>query len=162
MIEAKKEDVKIKKYEKWKYCERSTPLQYLCSMYHPVPLCHGDNKMVMNEKENKTNHQFQVGYMLNPGLNTNREFREQVEINLDLVFSSKTMIPIRIVLRKENTRVLSPMMFHENKKNIIFKVFISVVYFIIKYYVCSDYLCFHQTKLNVSNKVFEKQHEMLF
>ena len=46
-------------------------------------------------------------------------------------------------------------MFYENRMNIIFKVLISVVYFIIDNYVCTDYLYCPQTKLNVSNKWFE-------
>ena len=79
--------------------------------------------------------------MLNPGLNINKVFIEQLKIHMDLTFSSKTMIPIRIVLRKDNNRVLSLFMFDENRKNIIFKVISSVVYYIIKNNVCADYLC---------------------
>ena len=37
----------------------------------------------------------------------------------------------------------------------IFKVSRSVVYCIINHYVCADYLCCPQTKLNVANKIFE-------
>ena len=50
MIEAKKEDVKIKTSEKWKYCTSIT-LWYLLSSYHRLHLWNMDNKMVMNEKK---------------------------------------------------------------------------------------------------------------
>ena len=39
MIEAKKEDLKIKASEKWNYC-KSIPLQYMVSAYHSLPLWH--------------------------------------------------------------------------------------------------------------------------
>ena len=60
----------------------------------------------MNENENKIIYQFLVKCMLDPGLNINKAFREQVESNIDFTFRSKTMIPIRKVLRKDNTFVL--------------------------------------------------------
>ena len=56
--------------------------------------------MVMNEQESKKNHQFQVRYMLNPGLNVNKAFREQVESNMSLTFISESRLPIRIVFKK--------------------------------------------------------------
>ena len=65
------------------------------------------------------------------------------------------MIPIRRVSQKENTCVLSFLMFYEDRKNTIFKVSSSVVYCIMKNYVCAYYLYFPQTKLHVANKGFE-------
>ena len=76
------------------------------------------NKMVMNEK----NHQIQVGYMLNPGLNIIKASTEQVESNLAKNFSSTTMTSIIRVLRKDNTHVISLIMFYENRSSMIFKV----------------------------------------
>ena len=90
--------------------------------------------------------------MLNTGLNINNEFREQVEINMYQNFGYKKKISIKRVPRKENTCVISLLMFYEKRKNIILKVSSSVVYCITGYYVCDDYLCFTQTKLNVANK----------
>ena len=85
--------------------------------------------------------------MLNTGLNISKAFREQVEINLDLIFFSKTM-------RKDKTRFLSLLMLYENMQNIIFKVLSSVVYCIINKYACDDYNCYPQTRLHVENKGF--------
>ena len=52
IIEAKKEDLKIRTSEKWNYCE-SIPLQYLLSTYHRLPLWNMANNMVINENETK-------------------------------------------------------------------------------------------------------------
>ena len=71
-----------------------------------------------------------------------------------LIFISKTMMPIRKVLGKQNTRVLSFMMFDENREKMVFKVFSLVVYCIVNNYVCADHLCYPQTKFHVSNKGF--------
>ena len=43
---------------------------------------------------------FQVEDMSNPRLNINKEFREQVKINLAFKFDPKTMASIKILLRK--------------------------------------------------------------
>ena len=95
--------------------------------------------------------------MLNPELNINKEFKEKVENNLERTFSSTTMTPIKRVLRKETTRVISLLMFHENRKNMMFKVFGSVFYGILDNYVFVHFLCCPQTKLHVyfSGKGFE-------
>ena len=95
--------------------------------------------------------------MLDPGFNINKIFREQVEINVALTFSCKIIMLIKNVLRKDNNRLLSVMMFYENRNNMIFNVLSSVVYFIINNYVCDDYLCCPQTKLHVANKIFENK-----
>ena len=79
--------------------------------------------------------------MLNPVLNINKAFRKKVQINLALTFDSKTMIPIKKVLRKDNNCVISLMMFYENIKIKILKVLSSVIYCIMENYVCADYLC---------------------
>ena len=54
--------------------------------------------MVIHEKENKQIYPFKVGYMLNTRFNINKAFREQVENNMALTFSSTTIMPIKRVL----------------------------------------------------------------
>ena len=71
--EANKYDLNINKSKEWELSQ-SIPLRYLLSAYHSLTFQHMTNKMAMNEKE-KTVYQFQVGYMLNPELNINREFK---------------------------------------------------------------------------------------
>ena len=66
-----------------------------------LPLFRTADNMVINEKEDKLIYQFQFIYMLNPGLNINKAIREQVEINISVTFSSKTIMSIRKLSRKE-------------------------------------------------------------
>ena len=54
--------------------------------------------------------------MLNTELKINKAFKEQVESNLTKTFGSTTMEPIRIVLRKYNTHILSIMIFIETER----------------------------------------------
>ena len=65
------------------------------------------------------------------------------------------MIPTRKVLRKDNTHVISLLMFYENIKKMIFMVLISVVYCIMDNYFCDDYLCCQRAKTHFENKIFE-------
>ena len=109
-------------------------------------------KTVTNEKY----HQFQVIYMSNPGLKIGKEFREQVESNLALTFDYEKNISIRKVSKKENTLVISFIMFYENRKNIVLNVLRLVVYCIMENYLCADHLCCQHDELNLSNKGFEK------
>ena len=111
--------------------------------------------MVINEKENKQIHQFQVEYMPNPGLNINKAFREQVESNMALELDLKTVLSYQKFLRKENTHVISIMMFYETRKKTNLKVLNPVVYCIMENDVCDAYLFLQQAKLYCANKRFE-------
>ena len=143
--------MKIKTFEKYKF-SKSVPLRYLLSAYHRLLLWHVVNKMIINQKGGGGGYQFQSGYMLNPGSSINKDFKEQVENNLARNFSSAKIASIIILLREENTRVISLLMFYENRKNMMFKVLGSLVYFIMDNYVCVDRLCFLQTKLHATSK----------
>ena len=80
--------MEMKKYEKWNY-SRSIPLRYLLSTYHRRTLWYMKINMAMNENKNNFFYQFQVGYILNPGLNIDRAFKELVESNTALTFGYK-------------------------------------------------------------------------
>ena len=69
------------------------------------------------------------------------------------------MKPVRKVFQKVNTSVLSLLIFDENRKNMKFKVLISIVYCIMDNFVCVDYICWQEKKLYVTNKgqVFENR-----
>ena len=88
--------------------------------------------------------------MSNTGLNTNKVFREQVEINI--------LVTIRKVSRKENVRVLSLLMIYKNKKSINFKVLDSVVYCMMENYIYLDYLCLQQARMYLAKKDLKTQH----
>ena len=63
-------------------------------------------------------------------------------------------MPIKKVLNKENTHVLSLLIFYENRNNVMFKLLSSV--FLVSQKICiyPDYMCCPQTKLNIANKGF--------
>ena len=74
-------------------------------------------------------------------MNSNKSFKEQVDINLANPFSGATMIPVRKVFQKGNTCVISLLMFYENRKNVKFKLLSSIVYCVMYNSLCVDYLC---------------------
>ena len=78
-------------------------LRYLLIAHHRLPLLNLVNKIVINGKKM---YQLQVGYMLNPELNSTMSFKEQVEINMTKAFSGATIMPVIKVLQKGNTRVI--------------------------------------------------------
>ena len=82
----------------------------------------------MGEVNNNTIAQFQVVYMSYLGLNHNKAFKYQDERNMDLKLDKRKMIPIKIVLKKYNNRVLAILMFYENRDKMIFKVLGSIIY----------------------------------
>ena len=53
---------------------------------------------------------------MNPNLNMNKVFREQVKLCMKTTFSSSTMTHISKIVLKPNTRVLALVMFFENRK----------------------------------------------
>ena len=89
--------------------------------------------------------------MLNPELNSNKAFKEN-EINMENYFRGATMMPVRKVLQKGNTRVISLLIFDENRKIMIFKVLSSIVYCIMEKFVCVNYLSCPKKKLHVTCK----------
>ena len=48
---------------------------------------------------------------------------------------------MREIMKNENPRVISLLVFYDNRKPLIFKVLIICVYFFLDKYVCIDYLC---------------------
>ena len=72
----------------------------MLSAHHLFPLSLMANKMLIIEKEEKVN-QFQVGYLLNPELNSDKAFKETFEINLAKSFSGATMMPSQKNIKKE-------------------------------------------------------------
>ena len=61
-------------------------------------------------------NQFKIGYMINPSLQVNKVFIEQVENFLNDTFHENTMENIRDVLRKKNTCVIALIIFMRIKE----------------------------------------------
>ena len=79
--------------------------------------------------------------MINPNLNINKPFKEQVTKCIKNTFGTITQPHISKILAKK-TRVLALLMFYETRKNPkkVFKVLSCVIYTIISNYVCIYYL----------------------
>ena len=85
---------------------------------------------------------------MNPNLNTNKDFREQVKVCLK---THLVQIPIYISVKyyQKKTRVLALVIFYDNSKTItkrMFRVLNCVIYTIISKYICIDYLCSEKAK----------------
>ena len=110
-----------------------------CSM----PLLHMSKSYILLEKNNQCINEFSIGYMMNPTLYRNIDFKDQVKLCLKHIFGPDTNSHISKILHKPNTRVIALVIFYESGKTIIRKVFIvlsCVIYSIIDKYVCIDYL----------------------
>ena len=95
---------------------------------------------------------FEIGYMINPSFHVNEAFRYQVEKCMNTTFGKFTQPFIKATLSKNNTSMLSLIMFHEtrggNSKK-YFSVLSCVIYTIIKNYVCIDYLACQRKILSI-------------
>ena len=102
------------------------------------------------EETNQRINEFSIGYMMNPNLNINKVFREQVKVCLKTTFFSSTITQISKILLKPNTRVLALVMLYENRKNAkkMFRVLSCVIYTIISNYVCIYYFGSEISKLS--------------
>ena len=76
MIEVGNE--KEKKTDRRNYCNH-IPMISLLGVNHHLPLFHMAKHFIWINETKKRINEFTVGYMINPGLNVNKAFREQVE-----------------------------------------------------------------------------------
>ena len=107
-----------------------------------MPLLHMSKSYICLEETNQRINKFSIGYMMNPTLNRNRAFKDQVKVCLKHTFGTDTNSHISITLHKPKTRVLALVIFYESGKTIIrklFRVLSCVIYTIIDKYVCIDY-----------------------
>ena len=91
-------------------------IQYLLGPNHHPPLSKMDKSFIWLEEKKQRINEFYIGYMMNPDLNTNKVFREQVKVYLKTTFYTSTMTQTSKILLKPNTRVLALVMFYENRK----------------------------------------------
>ena len=108
-----------------------------------IALIHMSNRRIYIEETNERINDFSFAYMLNPHLNMNKAFKDQVKTCLSNTFGADTNRYINKTLMKPNTRVLALIIFYEHGTIIprkMFKVLSCVIYTIIDKYVCIDYL----------------------
>ena len=106
---------------------------------------HMSKRFICLEETGKRINQFYIGYIIDPGFHVNKAFRDQVEKCMNIIFGELAQSFIKATLSKNNTIMLSLMMFHETrgenpKKYLIVLSFF--IYNIIKNYVFIDYLDF--------------------
>ena len=66
-----------------------------------MPLLHMSKSYILIEEKNQRINEFSIGYMMNPNLNPNRDFREQVKVCLKNTFGPDINIHIGKTLSKK-------------------------------------------------------------
>ena len=109
-----------------------------------TPLFHMSKSFIWIEETKGRIDEFSIGYMINPKLNINKAFREEVLKYMNTKFGQINQPHIRTTLTKNTTRVLALLMFYETRKypKKSFEVFSCVIHTIISNYVCINYLAF--------------------
>ena len=118
---------------------------------HHQPLFHMAKFFIWINETKKRINEFTIGYTINPGLNVNKAFREQVENFMYTKFGEITQPHIRATPSKHNTSVLALIIFYDTRADNsrkYFRVSSCVIYIIIKNYVCIDYLACCENILN--------------
>ena len=69
------------------------------------------------EETNQRTNAFSIGYMMNPNLSINKNFKYQVKVCMKTTFSTSTMTHISRILLKPDTRVLALIIFFNHRKN---------------------------------------------
>ena len=91
-------------------------IKSLLGTNHRLPLSYMAKSYIYLEEKKQHINDFYIGYTMNPNLNLNKAFREQVKLSLKQIYSTSTMTQISKILLKKNTRVLALVMFYTNRK----------------------------------------------
>ena len=78
------------------------------------PLLHKSKSYIWLEETNQHINEFSIGYMMNPTLNRDRAFKDQVKVCFKNTFGPDTNYHIAKTLAKNNTRVLALVIFYES------------------------------------------------
>ena len=93
------------------------PMQSLLGAHHCLPLFYMTKGFIWIEETKEHINVFSIGYMINPTLNINKAFREQVNKFMKNKFVIITQPHIRTISAKNNTRVLALLWFYDTRKN---------------------------------------------
>ena len=83
-----------------------------------MPLLHTSKSYICIEETNQRINEFYFGYMMNPTLYKNKDFKEQVKVCFRKTFGPDTTSHINTILLKTNTRVLALVIFMRVGKSI--------------------------------------------
>ena len=82
-------------------------IQFMLGTNHRLPLSPMAKSYIWLEETNQRINEFYIGYMINPNLNMNKVFIDQVKICMKTTFSTSNMTHMSKILFKPNTRVLA-------------------------------------------------------
>ena len=117
------------------------PMLSLLGGNHCLPLFHMAKRFIWINETKQLINEFRIGYMINTGLNVNKDFREQVKYFMFTTFGVITPPFIKSILLNKNTSVLALITFYETRADEkAYKVLSCVIYTVIKNYVSIDYL----------------------
>ena len=105
---------KIKNKDISNYCHHM-PMIPLLGANHCLPSFHMAERLIWINETKKRINEFTIGYMINTGLNVNKSFREQVGKCMYTTFGKITQHFIKATSEKDNTSVLSLIMFYETR-----------------------------------------------
>ena len=91
-------------------------MQSLLWYYHRLPLLHMAKHFIWIEETKERINEFSIEYMINPILNINKSFKEQVTKCIKAKFGAITQPHINKISAKNNTRVLALLMSYETRK----------------------------------------------
>ena len=79
LISVGNKNKRIQNKDKWNHLNH-TPIQLLLGANHRLPLFHIDKSSIWIELKKECINKFLIGYMINPKLNINQGFRENINL----------------------------------------------------------------------------------
>ena len=90
-------------------------IQSLLGTNHRLPISHMAKSYIWLEESNQRINELSIVYMMNPNFSVNKAFKDQVKVCLKTTFSTSTLSHISKILLKPDTRVLSLVIFFDNR-----------------------------------------------
>ena len=103
---------KIETKDKWNQIHLLSMESVLGANFR-IPLIHMSNRKIYIEETNQRTNEFPFAYILNPHLNMNKYFKDQVKTCLSNTFDADTNRHIIKTLMNRYTRVLALVVFNE-------------------------------------------------
>ena len=97
MIEVGNKYTKIKNKDRWNYCHHM-PMLPLLGENRCLPLLHMAKRFIWLEETKERINGFDIRYIINPGLNVNKSFRDQVKTFMLAKFGEITQLFIKATL----------------------------------------------------------------
>ena len=99
------------------------PVLLLLGVNHRLPLLHMSIHFICLNQTKKLIIEFAIVYMINPGLNINKDFRDRVGKCIYTKLGGITQPFIKVTFSKKNTCLLALIMFYDTRADIRKKYF---------------------------------------